>query len=100
MSVRAKFRFTKYETEMHSQEKRDANNQTVNGDDGRAVYESVEKRTLIFQPVYANNDPNHENSRFWRYSPSGELRLGTVNPEAWSQFELGKEYYLDFSAAP
>jgi hypothetical protein len=60
----------------------------------------TEKRTLNFTPVTANtNDPKEENSRFWDASPSGSLQLGTINPEAWSQFELGKEYYLDFTPA-
>lgn len=56
-------------------------------------------RTLIFQPVYASNDPNHENYKFWKATPSGELRMGTVNKEVWPQFELGREYYLDFTLA-
>jgi hypothetical protein len=34
---------------------------------------------------------------FWDASPSGGLTLGTINPAAWEQFELGKEYYLDFA---
>jgi hypothetical protein len=56
-------------------------------------------RTVRMSPVYANNDPNHENSKFWDASPSGGLTLGTINPAAWEQFELGKEYYLDFTKA-
>ena len=60
--------------------------------------ESVEMRTLKFSPVYGNGNPQHENTKFWNASPSGSLELGTINPEAWKQFELGKEYYLDFSA--
>jgi len=56
-------------------------------------------RTLIFSPVYANNDPQHENTKFWDTSPSGEIKLGTVNPDAWNYFTLGKEYYIDFAEA-
>jgi hypothetical protein len=56
-------------------------------------------RTIVLSPVYANNDPKHENSRFWDSSPTGEIKLGTVNPDAWQQFELGKEYYIDFTPA-
>lgn len=58
-----------------------------------------ELQTIILAPVYGNNDPKHENSRFWDYSPSGEIRLGTVNPDAWQAFEIGKEYYVDFTPA-
>jgi hypothetical protein len=55
-------------------------------------------RTLVFSPVYSQ-DPESENKKFWDASPQGEVRLGTVNPEAWKQFELGQEYYLDFTLA-
>lgn len=65
----------------------------------RSNFGSGEMTTIKMSPVYANNDPNHENSKFWRYSPSGSLELGCVNPEAVKQFELGKEYYIDFTPA-
>jgi hypothetical protein len=94
MTVRAKFTYTGYETSLSLKYGKAA--------DGKPDYQSatkVELRSLKFQPVYANNDPNHENSKFWDASPSGSLTLGTINPEAWSQFELGKEYYLDFTPA-
>jgi hypothetical protein len=56
-------------------------------------------RTVHMSPVYGNGDPNHENTKFWEASPSGGLTLGTINPAAWQQFELGMEYYLDFTPA-
>jgi len=58
-----------------------------------------EFNSLVFTPVYANNDPEHENSKFWKYTPSGKLEIGTVNAEVVSHLELGKEYYLDITAA-
>lgn len=58
-----------------------------------------EMRTFVLSPVYSNN-PNHENSKFFRYTPSGTIRLGTVNPSVWPEFELNQEYYIDFTAAP
>lgn len=61
--------------------------------------ERVEMRTVVMSPVYTNNDPEHENTKFWNASPSGKLELGTINPEAWRHFELGKEYYVDFHPA-
>jgi hypothetical protein len=57
-----------------------------------------EMRTVVLSPVYSNN-PEHENSKFFRYTPSGTIRLGTVNPSVWPEFELGQEYYVDFTAA-
>lgn len=39
-------------------------------------------------------------SLFWNASPSGSLELGCINLVAADRFELGKEYYLDFTPAP
>jgi hypothetical protein len=38
-----------------------------------------------------------ENTTFWRASPCGELRLGCINMDAAQQFELGQEYFVDFT---
>jgi hypothetical protein len=59
----------------------------------------MEMRTFNFRPVYST-DPEHENKKFWDASPQGSLQLGVVNKRVWDQFELGKEYYLDFTEAP
>ena len=50
-------------------------------------------------PVYGTNDPADENSKFFRYTPSGVVELGTINDEAAKEFEIGKEYYLEFTKA-
>jgi hypothetical protein len=50
-------------------------------------------------PVYANGDPDHENSKFWNASPGGSFELNIVNAAAVEMFEPGKEYYLDFTPA-
>lgn len=75
--VRAKFKLERYET-------------TLSG--------TQEMRTLILHPVYGS-DPDSENRQWWTYTPSGEIKLGTVNPAAWEQFTLGAEYYVDFTPA-
>ena len=53
---------------------------------------------IILRPVYSD-DPNHENKKFWDATPSGELKLGLNKASTADTFELGKEYYLDFSPA-
>jgi hypothetical protein len=68
-------------------------------ENGRQVYAPAEIQTIVMSPVYGNGDPEHENTKFWQYSPSGQLRLGTVNEAAARYFELGKEYYIDFAKA-
>ena len=39
---------------------------------------------------------SNENIKFYKYSPSGSIELGTVNEGAAAQFEISKEYYVDF----
>lgn len=90
MAVRAKFSVQKVERMNYRRQVPGAESGT---------YEDVEMQTIHMSPVYSG-DPAHENRRFWDASPSGALTLGTINPQAWEQFELGAEYYLDFTRAP
>lgn len=92
MSVRAKFKVQRIEASIGSKV-------VGKNEQGRDMYEPCELRTIVLQPVYANGDPEHENSKFWAASPSGEIKLGTINPAAWEAFELGSEYYVDFTKA-
>ncbi len=95
MAVRCKFKLTKVESTMYlsGYEKQP---------DGKNDYnkpKNVEQRTLVFNAVSGNADPDHENTKFWEATPSGEFRFGTVNKAAWEQFQLGEEYYVDFTPA-
>lgn len=42
---------------------------------------------------------DEENDRFFKYTPYGELSLGTINEAAAEQFVPGKDYYLVFAPA-
>ena len=66
---------------------------------GHPKSKPCELRTIFLVPVYGNNAQKHENSRFWDCSPSGEIRLGMMNPDAWGAFEIGKACYFDFTSA-
>jgi hypothetical protein len=57
-----------------------------------------EMTTLVLAPVYSA-EPGTENKTFWDATPTGEIKLGTVNKAAADQFELGEEYYIDFTKA-
>lgn len=92
MSVRAKFKVQRFESSLYERSEKDASGNWQK-------LPPIELRTIVLSPVYANGDPNHENTKFWQASPSGEIKLGTVNPEAWKAFELGGEYYVDFTKA-
>lgn len=90
-TVRAKFKVQKVEQSLTMKS-------TGKDEHGRQTHESCELRTIVLQPVYSS-DPSHENAAFWAASPSGEIRLGTINQAAWEAFELGAEYYIDFTKA-
>lgn len=56
-------------------------------------------KTAKLSAVYPGNDPNHENAMFFKWTPYGQIELGTLNPTAAEYFEIGKEYYVDFTLA-
>ena len=75
MNVRAKFR-VEYVNQNH--------------------YEQVD---IGMAPVYSE-DPAHENKAFWDATPTGSLTLSIKRDmPAAKAFEVGKEYYLDFTPA-
>jgi hypothetical protein len=48
------------------------------------------------QPVTSGSA---ENEQFYKWTPGGQIRLSTVNEAALAEFEVGKEYYVDFTLA-
>lgn len=72
MSVRAKFKVTG----------------KTNTTDGASIFLS------------AVTGGSKENEEFFRFSPWGNIDMGTVNPEAAKQFEIGDEFFVDFVKAP
>lgn len=44
-------------------------------------------------------DDSPENKEFFRWTPSGQITIGCVNEAANKQFEVGKEYHVDFTVA-
>lgn len=50
---------------------------------------------LSFCPVYTGSE---ENKKFFKYTPGGSVSGGFNHAEA-EKFEVGKEYYLDFTPA-
>jgi hypothetical protein len=55
-------------------------------------------KSLVFQPRYDTSIP--EDQRFATATPSGELKMYVDNPAALAQFELGQQYYIDFTPVP
>lgn len=52
--------------------------------------------TVTLRPVVGGSA---ENDRFFAYTPGGSILLSTLNPAASVQFELGQEFYVDFTRA-
>lgn len=50
----------------------------------------------VYEPDEAKGD---ENARFTKATPWGDIRMGIDNPAALEQFEVNKEYYVDFTPA-
>lgn len=51
---------------------------------------------IQLHPVYAGSE---ENKKFFQLTPSGEITLWTVNESAAAQFQVGQDYYVDFTPA-
>lgn len=56
---------------------------------------------LTFQVVspYNKDDITPEDKDFFKWTPYGELKFGTINYDAADGLELGTEYYIDIVKA-
>ena len=45
------------------------------------------------------DDGSDENNTYAKFSPFGELKLTIANPALLGKFNVGEEYYLDFTLA-
>lgn len=98
--TRCKFRLNSVTRDMDgSKVVRDAEGKPVKDERGYEKRIACERRTLKFSPVYGNNNPEHENTKFWEASPSGSFELSCVNLAAVEHMEPGKEYYIDITPA-
>lgn len=56
-----------------------------------------ETKSVSFSPVVNGSD---ENKSFSKYTPSGQIHLViSYETEASNAFEIGKEYFVDFTPA-
>jgi hypothetical protein len=53
-------------------------------------------KSVRFSAVVSDGEVNKEWSKF---TPSGNMEMVITNPDAFDQFEQGKEYFLDISKA-
>ncbi len=57
-----------------------------------------ELHTIKLQPV--TGGPSPENAKFFASTPSGSIDIGVVHEEVGNQFDIGQEFYVDFTPAP
>lgn len=60
------------------------------------VVANKQENRVDFQPVCTGSKENEE---FWKYTPGGSIYMHIDNESALEQFEVGKEYYVDFTEA-
>lgn len=53
-------------------------------------------KTATLHPVTSGSP---ENAEFFKWTPSGQIQLGTINPAAAEQFVPGRQFYVDFTPA-
>lgn len=53
-------------------------------------------KSIILSPV---TQGSKENESFFKWTPSGNIHLGVLNPAASEQFTPGQEFYVDFTKA-
>ncbi len=53
-------------------------------------------KTANLTPVTSGSP---ENEKFFKWTPGGQIQLGTINPHAAAQFVPGKQFYVDFTPA-
>jgi hypothetical protein len=78
--VRAKFRCT------------EKTSRTSTGGYGPTPPQPVDTEEVKLQAVMGD-----ENKEWSKWTPSGLLTMSITNPEALAQFEVGKDYFLDFT---
>lgn len=62
--------------------------------------EQGDVRNITLWPVGSGvGGESEENKAFYAATPGGSITLCVVNPAAAAQFEVGKEYYVDFTPA-
>lgn len=52
--------------------------------------------SLKFSPVISGSP---ENETFFKWTPWGEIKIGTVNSNIVDSMNVGTEYYIDFTEA-
>jgi hypothetical protein len=85
--VRVKFKVTEIHRTMGAK--------YIETEKGRDLVPS-EVRTIRMQPVAGKHA---ENEKFWGGTPRGQIEITCINAEAGEQFDLDREFFVEFSPA-
>ncbi len=58
--------------------------------------DDASSRTIHMSAVTSGS---HENEAWSKFTPGGQIQMHISNPDAFNQFEQGKEYYVEFKPA-
>lgn len=61
-----------------------------------SITKYTDYHSVTLEPVRGETP---ENKEFFKYTPSGEIKLGVVKAETLAEFEPGDEFYIDFTKA-
>jgi hypothetical protein len=60
---------------------------------------NTEPLDVVQVSLHAVSSGSDENKEFFASTPTGNITLSILRPEAVNWFEKGKEYYVDFTPA-
>ena len=60
------------------------------------VTQNTQGHSVRLTPVTSGSP---ENEQFFKWTPWGDIKIGTINAEAAAQFKPGQQFYVDFTPA-
>lgn len=61
-----------------------------------SVTPNIDGGTIKMIPIVSGSP---ENESFFKYTPWGAIEIGTINREAFAEFNTSDEFYVDFTKA-
>ena len=61
-----------------------------------SVTQSESGASITLKPVTCGGPENEE---FFKWTPWGEIKIGTINPDAAAKFAPGDQFFVDFIKA-
>jgi hypothetical protein len=62
----------------------------------KSIDQTDDTHRIKFEPVFSGSDENRD---FFKWTPGGSIDLQVVGNDTAAQFQVGHDYYVDFSDA-